>query len=433
MNRRTFLRRTAPLSLPAAAGLAGCAAPGTEPGTDGDGEESGSDEGGEDITGTAPIPMLDDPPDAVYLPGHRKSMRLLEPVAAGEYMLTPMLSYPHPFWVVTGTDRQLEELDVGRGVHLMLTVWDPDTERALPVDISPHVTIERADTGDEVASRSLWPMLSQEMGFHFGDNVSLPADGSYAVRVALPPVPIRRTGAFAGRFTERATATFEFTYDQAFRDEIVDGIDLLARDRWGDRGALEPMPHRNGTAADGSENGHGGHDDVPYSALPPADEYPGTRLVDPNADADATDEDGRLPRSGDAVVVATLFEAGSRLVAGDDSGDAGDGTDGSDDADDSDDGRYLLVSPRTPYNRVPLSNTSLRAVVERDGEAVADRMLQATLDDEYGLHYGRTLADVRSGDSVRIVVESPPQTARHQGYETAFFEMESVELAVPGD
>ncbi|ELY78834.1 DUF7350 domain-containing protein [Natrinema pallidum] len=390
MHRRTFLRRAT--ALPATLAVAGCAAPGTESGGS-DGSTDGA--GNADGAGIAPIPRIENPPEAVYLPGHRKSMRVLEPVAAGDYALAPMLTYPHPFWTVTGTDRHRVDPTAGRGVHLMLVCWDRETGIVLPGDAEPRVTITRR--GERVASRQLWPMLSQEMGVHFGDNVTLPADDTYTVSVSLPPLPTRRTGSLADRFTEGGTATFEFTYDRAFREDVVEGIDLLERERWGDRGALEPM-----TGGDGSANTA-----LPYSALPPAADVPGTRLVDPDAAASS------LPSSGDATFVVTLLEPDSRLA---------DGERG-----------YLLVSPRTPYNRVPLVNTSLRAAVRRNGAGVGDEALEltATLDAEVGLHYGRSVADVRPGDSITLTVASPPQAARHQGYETAFFDMEPLELAVP--
>ncbi|RZH68075.1 DUF7350 domain-containing protein [Natrinema altunense] len=399
MRRRTFLRRAT--VLPATLAVAGCAAPGT--GTDGsDGSTDGDGNGDEfrDGAGTAPIPRIEDPPEAVYLPGHRKSMRVLEPVAAGEYALTPMLTYPHPFWTVTGTDRHRVEPTAGRGVHLMLVCWDRETGLVLSGDAEPRVTITRR--GERVASRQLWPMLSQEMGVHFGDNLTLPADDTYAVSVDLPPLPTRRTGSLADRFTEGGTATFEFTYDRAFREDVVEGIDLLERERWGDRGALEPMTH----GGDGSANAA-----LPYSALPPAADMPGTRLVTPDAEAGANA--GSLPSSGDATVVVTLLEADSRLADGE--------------------GRYLLVSPRTPYNRVPLVNTSLRAAVRRNGTGVGDGSLEltATLDAAVGLHYGHSVANIGPGDSVTLTIASPPQAARHQGYETAFFDMEPLELVVP--
>ncbi|WP_408958700.1 hypothetical protein [Natrinema sp. 74] len=408
MKRRTLLRRTTALS--SAIALAGCAAPSGERNeTENDDDEAGS---GGTVTGTPAIPRVENPPQAVYLPGHHKSMRVLEPVDAGDYRLAPMLTYPHPFWLVTGAERQPVEPAAGRGVHLMCTVWDPETDTVLPTS-SPRVTLERAAGGARVTSRSLWPMLSQEMGLHFGDNVVLPADGTYTAEIELPPIRTRRTGSLAGRFAERATATFEFTYDAAFREAVVEGIDLLERERWGKRGALEPMLGREGRAGGDGPDGDGNPTaGIPYSALPPAEDYPGTQLVESSVPTgvNSGSTDG-LPTSGDATFVVTLLEPGSRRA----------------DADD----RYLLVAPRTPYNRVPLPNTSLRAVVSRDGTTMANRGLEATLDGDLGFHYGLALADVRAGDSVRIVVESPPQTARHQGYETAFFEMEPLELAVP--
>ncbi|OAQ53874.1 hypothetical protein HTG_06295 [Natrinema mahii] len=414
MHRRTLLRRATP---PAALALAGCTAPSGE--SDGTAGDRGSDDA-EGVSGTPPIPMLEDPPEAVYLPGHRKSMRVLESVDAGDYALTPMLSYPHPFWIVTADDREFVEPAAGRGVHLMVVVWDRETGRVLP-GAEPRATVSR--DGREIDSRALWPMLSQEMGLHVGDNVALPADGTYTVDIELPPPSIRRTGSLAGRFTDGATATFEFTYDQAFREAVVEGIELLDRERWGKRGALEPMTERGAAGdEDGGERGDdaagesdGGPDPpVPYSRVPPADAYPGTRLVESAADAetDPTAGDG-LPTSGDAAVVVALLEPESRLADGDD--------------------RYLLVSPRTPYNRVPLPDASLRVVLERDGERIRDGPieLEPRLDGEYGHHYGQSVSDVRPGDTVRIAIESPPQTARHQGYETAFFGMEPVELVVP--
>ncbi|WP_254763973.1 DUF7350 domain-containing protein [Natrinema marinum] len=407
MNRRTFLRRATALS--SAIVLAGCAAPGGEGNESDDGEPDGGSGGS--VTDTPSIPRIEDPPAAVYLPGHRKSMRVLEPVDAGDYRVAPMLSYPHPFWLVTGAERQLVEPEAGRGVHLMCTVWDPETETVIPFDLGPRVALERTDGGDDWRrTLSLWPMLSQEMGVHFGDNIVLPADGTYAATVELPPMGTRRTGSFAGRFAERASATFEFTYDEAFRKAVVNGIELLERERWGKRGALEPMLGHEGQAGDGAGGDGNPAARIPYSALPPAGEYPGTRLTEPSAASGADSADG-LPTSGDAAFVVTLLESGSRLADGDD--------------------RYLLVSPRTPYNRVPLANASLRAVVSRDGSTVVDQPLEATLDGELGFHYGLSLADIRAGDSVLIVVDSPPQTARHQGYETAFFEMEPLELSVP--
>jgi hypothetical protein len=56
--------------------------------------------------------------------------------------------------------------------------------------------------------------------------------------------------------------------------------------------------------------------------------------------------------------------------------------------------------------------------------------LTQTLDSELGFHYGAVL-DLAPGDELEIVVESPPQIARHAGYETAFLDMEPIRLEVP--
>ena len=84
-------------------------------------------------------------------------------------------------------------------------------------------------------------------------------------------------------------------------------------------------------------------------------------------------------------------------------------------------GPYLAISPRTPYNRYPLPFASLSA---GDGEVAP---LTGALDPELGFHYGRVLEAAPSGP-VEVVVDAPPQLARHEGYETAFVEMPSVTL-----
>ena len=400
IDRRTFVVRTG--TATGVLALAGCL------GEDGD-DETGDDQNGDQrkATDRPRFPVIEDKPDAVYVPTHRESMRTLEPIAAGDYRLAPLLSYPHPFWNVTGGDGEDDVQSVSpesmAGVHVMFSLWDVETGVVLPVDSGNRVTVSR--DGQRVERQSMWSMLSQEMGFHFGDNVPLDGDGTYAVEVELPPLSTRATGDLEGRFTDRETATFEFDYDRAFRDAVSD-VDYFDDARWGERGALEPMDH----AGDDGANGRGS---VPYSRLPEIDAFPGTLLVDP--DGGRPTETEELPRSGDAAFLATVLESDHRLSDGD--------------------GRYLLVSPRTPYNRVPLPNMSLDVTIARDGETVTGESvsLEQTIDGEYALHYGASLADVRPGDAVTLTVRSPPQVARHQGYDTAFLEMPSIELTVPED
>ena len=437
IDRRTFVRSTG--ATAGALALAGCAGfGGDDSGEDGGDDSDAGDDPDDELPAPA-FPEVEDPPDAVYLPTHRESMRVLEPVSAGDYTLAPMLSYPHPFWLVTGSggedDVQRVDPEQSGGVHLMFAVWDDETGIVLPVDTGAEITVSL--DGEQVGSpQSAWPMISQEMGFHFGDNVPLEEEGTYVIDVEIPPLSVRTTGDLEGQFTESASATFEFEYDREFMLEVTDGVEYLDESEWGEPGALEPMAHgehADDEHGDGDDHGdehdqgdddhdehdeHDHHAEIPYSALPAAAAYPGTHLEPVDGSGEPAEPEGGdhesddLPRSSDAAFVTTLLESESRLADGDD--------------------RYLLVSPRTPYNRVPLADMSLHVTVEREGETVTDdATLDQTIDGEYDLHYGTSLADVQPGDSVTITVDSPPQVARHQGYETAFLEMPPIELAVP--
>lgn len=410
IDRRTFLERTGVVGATLA--LAGCA------GTGGDGsvgDDDGDDPGSSDDSGVDAVPQfvaVEDPPAAVYVPTHREAMRALEPIEAGDVAIAPMLSYPHRFWTIAGGGEDaLQRVDPSndRGVHLMVTLWDRETGTVLPADEGVQVRIEH--DGEPVGTPfSPWAMISQEMGVHFGDNVSLPEDGTYAVEVEVPPLSTPTTGALAGRLTDPVRASFEFVYDDEFREAVVGGVEYLDEADWGRRGALRPMGH-GGDDGDG----HGDHDDhddhaaVPYSALPPVEAFPGTILVEPGTESTPSDTRD-LSNSGDARFLTTLLESDHRLA--------------------SDGERYLLVSVRTPYNRVPLPDASLLARFER-GEEDLERRLEQRLDGEFGLHYGADAPTVEPGETVTIEVESPPQVARHQGYETAFLEMSPIELTVP--
>lgn len=337
------------------------------------------DESRDDAAGSAvpDLPRVEDPPDAVYVPTHREGMVHLPVVEAGEYALSPMVTFPHRFWVVTGDHVQAVEFDGDRGVHLMVTLWDRETHQVLPVDVG--IKMRTKLDGELVDERAPWPMISQTMGFHFGDNLPLPEDGTYTVDVDLNPITIRKTGAFADRFTAHETVTFEFKYDEAFRTEVVNGIEYLDEEYWGQRGALEPPTMH-----------HDDDDDhrMPFSSLPPAEAYPGQALGEPS--------------SGDARFIVRYLEE-THLT---------------------DDDGYLLVSPRSPYNRVPLPDMALSVA------GAADAELTQTLDSEVGFHYGAAL-EIAAGDVLELHVDGPPQVSRHAGYETAFIDMPPMQVEVP--
>ncbi|MFB6151735.1 MAG: hypothetical protein ABEJ40_08020 [Haloarculaceae archaeon] len=208
-----------------------------------------------------------------------------------------------------------------------------------------------------------------------GDNLALDGDGTYEVTVEVGRVSARRTGAFADRLDETATATFSLPFEESTMDDI--SYERLP-DKQGSPGAVGPMAMG----------------DVPVAEAPAADALPGTPLGEGT--------------SGDARFVATRMGTPPTGL--------GDGT------------AYLAVSPRTPYNRYPLPFMSLSATVTRDGSPVFDGTLSPTLDPDLGYHYGAA-ADVRAGDDVALSVGTPPQLARHEGYETAFFSFPDLTLS----
>ena len=391
-SRRQFLATTAV----ATAGIAGCA------GGDNDTTADGLD--------TPTQPIVENPPQAVYKPTHRESVGLLDTVQAGDYMLLPHFTTPHQFWLMRGSGEPVVTEPDAQGLHFMFAFWDSETGHQLPVDAGAEMTIRQ--DGKLVDRREPWPMISQSMGFHFGDNIELPTYGTYTIEVQLNEMGARKTGAFEGRFEEPVATSFEFEFDEETHQEAIQGVEFLPEEEWGERGALELMGHSDHGHGDDDDHDddshdHDGHDDShdhdnhddghdddehddhgghghPEMSLSPAESYPG--------------EDLSIHTSGDAEFVIRYIE-NSRLASGGEN--------------------YLLVSPRTPYNRIPLPDMSLSVEGDIEGEP------EQTLDDELGHHYGLT-ADLAAGDSFELTVDTPPQVARHQGYETAFIEMDSM-------
>lgn len=293
----------------------------------------------------------------------------------GRLRLALSYSLPHRFWTIAG--RSLSEVTVGEDddAHVMATLWDAETGTVLPAS-SP--SLELTLDGEPAANRSLWPMLAQRMGMHFGDNVSLSGDGTYEATVSVGALQARRTGELADVLGEQTTIEAEFEYSAAETDAIE--IETLP-ERAGEPGAVEPM----------------GMEMLPTAAAPPADDLPGRAL--------GTGE------SGDAIVAATAIEGDSRFV------------DGS--------GTYLAVSPRTRYNAYPLPFATLSATLLRGTSTVFDDDLGAAIDHELGYHYGATVDAVESGDLLSVSFDAPPQLSRHAGYQTSLLDLPVAELTVP--
>ena len=363
MNRRAFLRGTATVGAAGTAGLAGCL------------EQLGFEE----ESAFANPPLVENRPDAVYLPSSRDGMGMYGMATDGDYAAMLSYTFPHRFWTVEAIDEGKERVEITAedSLHLMVTVWDRETHTVLPVD----TRLEVRQDGDlvDIGTSSLWPMISQRMGFHYGDNIRLSGEGTYTARIRAGPTSLERTGAFEGRLGSLGSLEIDFEY---VRSDIHDlTFETIPDSQRGNREALSLMKMDGG----GGDSGH-----TPMGQATPLEELPGESLG--------------AKRSGDAVFAALVSDA-DRLTDG---------------------GSYLAVSPRTPYNGIILPFTSLSVTVERDGEAVFDGALTETLDHEIGHHYGVAVDDLASGDRVTVSVDSPPQVSRHDGYETAFFDFDDV-------
>ncbi|WP_306058930.1 DUF7350 domain-containing protein [Natronococcus wangiae] len=341
--------------------------------------------GFEEESAWANPPLVEDRPDAVYLPAGAEEMGAYGTASEGDYALELSYTFPHRFWI-PGQGGSRVDVDADDSMHLMVTVWDVDTETVLPVDVS----LELRQGGEPVdgVPAAPWPMLSQRMGFHYGDNVRLPGEGQYTLGARVGPVDAVRTGAFEGRLNEAATLEVDFAFE---RSDIHDlEFTFVDEDRRGERDALPLMDHGEHDSDDHDD------DDVgppPSSQGPPVDDLPGDPLG--------------TERSADAKISAV--ETGLERF-GDDS--------------------YLAVLPRTPYNDVVLPFTSLTATVERDGSTAFEDSLSETLDHEFGHHYGAAIDPLEAGDEVTVSVDAPPQVSRHDGYETAFFDFEDVTFTI---
>ena len=389
MNRRTFLGAGMTATVAGSGALAGCTSL-------------------FNVQNSGEPPLPENRPQAVYYPSHIEGMNMtgmsgmndmegmnssstmqrnssgsrnqMNNSAGGQktsdsrYVCALMYSYPHRFWTVTGQQTEKISIQNDDSIHLMVSVWDRKTGTYI-MDTNPSVTVSQG--GDTVTTFTPWTMLTQIMSFHAGDNVALPGDGTYSVTVEVPPTSAQRTGAFANHFATQQSFEFEFEYSTQKRDEIM--FKRLEQ-KAGKRGAVDPMKMKR----------------MPLAHAPKKNDMPG-RIVGTKT-------------SGNGVFVVTAIENASRFSANGKT--------------------YLAVSPRTPYNRYILPAMSLSARVVRGGTTVFDDALTATLDPELDYHYGNTVKSIKSGDKIKLIINAPPQVARHEGYETAFLKMPSKTITV---
>ncbi len=320
-------------------------------------------------------PLVKNRPDAVYYPTHVEQMRMSGMQTKKGLTCALTYTYPHRFWLVTGTHTKEVKIQPKDSVHLMPVVWDAETG-VVATDANPQVTVSHS--ADEVTSFTPWPMLSQPMGYHFGDNVQLPKNDTYDVAVQIGNPSVERTGSLSDA-PERVSFSFSLKYDRESLEQIPWH---KLPDKKGKRGAVPHMDMKK----------------LPSCTAPKPNALPGQVV-------------GHA-KSGDAVFYAAVVGDASRFGG-------------------SSDQSYLAVSPRSPYDRYVLPSMSLSATLKRGSKTVAHGPLTQTLDPKLSLHYGTPVSSVEAGDKLTLSVGSPPNFARHEGYETAFLKMPSMTLTVP--
>lgn len=307
--------------------------------------------------------IVENRPNGIYLPGHVEGMQMIGTTERDGYGFGLMYSFAHRFWNVNGKTTSLTEIRRDDDIHLMASVWDSETQMILP---ETGLSVEIYRNSDLVSQEAIYPMLSQHMGFHYGANFGLDGDGTYDVRLSVGGLSTRRTDTFQDRFEEPVTAAIPFEYSESKRDEI----NFRRLEDAGSPGAVKPMAMEM----------------VPDSTAPGVDRLPG-RVIGTG-------------RTDGAVFVTTVLDSPPVGIVGQ--------------------GAYLAVSARSQYNRMVLPAMGLSATQIRDGETLFDRRLTRTLDPTLGYHYGTIIDDIQSGDQLILSPTLQPQTARHEGYETAF-------------
>ena len=316
-------------------------------------------------------PLVENRPDATYYPTHSEGMKMIGMGDAGEYKVGLTYSYPHRFWTVTGTTAEQVTIRDADSVHLMASVWDPETNMVLPIQSGVSITVE--SDGETVADKQPWPMVSQNMGFHYGDNYQIDGEGVYDITVRVEGMTERRLGSFSGKFGGAGELNTNWEFSRSARDNI----------------SYTEHPDRQGSrAAVGLMN----MEMMPTSQAPAPEDLPGELLG--------------TAKGSDEVYAATWLT----------------------DADFLDSGQsYLAVSVRTPYNRVPLPMMSLDGTVDVGGETVYDDAFSAAVHPDVGYHYG-AVVEATGEPSVSVETIGPSQVSRHEGYETAFLGTPTVEF-----
>lgn len=316
------------------------------------------------------MPHKATPPEGAYIPEHMDMMKMIGMETAERLMVSLSYTRPHEFFLVTGTRTNNVEIQTSDTMHLMTMVHDMQTGAIAP-QVEPTITVSR--DGDELVSNQPWPMLSQPMGFHFGDNVAVSGQAAYRFDVTVNAAQSVLPDELGDVFTKQSI-TFEAEFDPASASELGQ---KHTGDEAGTAGALPPMEM----------------DGMSIPQQPAYDEFP-IELTGPQY----TDDLG--------VAVGTHDDPTSLGFT---------------------DGEIALVAAtQTKYNRYPLGFMGVEATVTRDGDEVFADELSSAVDGELGHYYGAGTPALEVGDTVDLEFTTPPQVARHRGYERAFLELDTL-------
>jgi uncharacterized protein involved in high-affinity Fe2+ transport len=96
---------------------------------------------------------------------------------------------PVPFVIFNGSSEQMVKPGPKTSFHLMVMLNDEHTGVPIPY-ASVWATISKQ--GKVVYDERQWPMISEYMGPHYGNDVSVPGPGDYQLSLLIsPPVSAR--------------------------------------------------------------------------------------------------------------------------------------------------------------------------------------------------------------------------------------------------
>ncbi|HEX3804161.1 MAG TPA: iron transporter [Solirubrobacteraceae bacterium] len=118
---------------------------------------------------------------------------------------------PVAFVVFTGSGKE-QTFKPGKNAsfHLMIMLTDRHTHFQIPY-ASVWATILNTK-GQAVYDERQWPMISEYMGSHYGNNVSLPRPGHYTLKLLISPPVSARHLEYAHIWQKPHTVTESFTW-----------------------------------------------------------------------------------------------------------------------------------------------------------------------------------------------------------------------------